>query len=520
MRIAQMCRLLLVVAATLISGSALAGKRVALVIGNSDYQHVAKLPNPASDAGAIAKLLKEAGFDRVEQRSDLGVRAFRHAMREFADIARGADMAVVFYAGHGMEVGGTNYLIPIDAKLKTDLDVDDEVMPLDRVLRSLEAARTRFVFLDACRDNPFLPSMSRLSATRSIGRGLARIEPNNSDMLIAFAAKAGSIAADGVSGHSPFTTALVKHVAEPGLDIRLALGKVRDEVLLSTHGRQEPFVYGSLGGATVAIAPAKPAPEAKPVATMPVDATAAMRSDYEIAERVGTSEAWELFLARHPSGFYAALARAQVAKLSAAAAPPPAEPTPSKPAIVAAVNLAPQPDSPAAGATTVPIPGPAPGSVGGHSEPDLVVISPNPAPPSSLVLPPEPAVADPSPAAAHASPWQQKSAALTVIPSVDAEPSPDGNRKSVVLEAIRNLQLELKRVGCDPGADLGLWGDDSKRALEKFNQYARTQLMVNVASIEALETVRARKDRVCPLACKTGYRAEGDRCVRGRKRNS
>ena len=519
MRTVLLCRLLLAVAATLVSGHALAGKRVALVIGNSDYQHVAKLPNPAADAAAIAELLRKAGFDHVEQRSDLGVRAFRSAMREFAYLARGADMAVVFYAGHGIEVGGNNYLIPTDARLKTDLDIDDEIMPLDRVLRSLEAARTRLVILDACRDNPFLASMARLSSSRSIGRGLARIDPATSDMLIAFAAKAGSIAADGTGGNSPFTSALVKHVAEPGLDIRLALGKVRDDVLLTTHGRQEPFVYGSLGGATVAIAPGKPAPESKPVVAAPTDPAAAMRNDYEFAERVGSKEAWELFVARYPSGFYADLARAHLAKLAAPTEPP--VPAPAAPAVVAMANPALQLESPGAGAAATPVPRPSPTAAPAQSEPEMVVISPSPASPSAPAARPEPAVVAPAPASDDTRPSAQKSASLTTpIPSAGGEPSADTNSKSRVVEAIRSLQAELKRVGCDPGGDVGIWADGSKRALEKFNKYAGTQLMVNMASIEALETVKARKDRVCPLTCKAGYVAEGERCVRGGKRKS
>jgi uncharacterized caspase-like protein len=538
MRIALVVRFVLVAALTAIAAPAFAGSRVALVIGNSDYAHVAKLPNPVRDATAIAQLLKDAGFDHVEQRTDLGIRAFRQAMREFAYRARGADMAVVFYAGHGMEVGGNNYLIPTDAKLKTDLDIEDEVMPLDRVLRTLEAAHTRLVILDACRDNPFLSSMARLSASRSMGRGLARIEPNSSDMLIAFAAKAGSIAADGQANHSPFTTALVKHVAEPGLDIRLALGKVRDDVLQTTHGRQEPFVYGSLGGNTVAIAPSAPAPVVKPAVAAPVDPTVAMRNDYQLAERVGTKEAWDLFLARYPDGaFYADLARAQIAKLAPKPAPKLApEPLPEKPAaapptVVAMAEPATAPaptPTPKPVLTPAPAPAieviksvPAPANAGApRPEPDLVVLSP--APPPAPPARPEPVVTKDEQAGTQPAEHQaaeQKSASLTV-PAVDAPKPADENRKSAVVEAIRNLQLELKRVGCDPGGDIGIWSDGSKRALEKFNRYAGTQLMVNVASIEALDTIKTHTARVCPLTCRSGYHADGERCVRGRKRKS
>ena len=139
-----------------------------------------------------------------------------------------------------------NYLIPVDARLKADLDVQDEAVPLDRVLQVLEPAnKLRLVILDACRDNPFLPTMRRTVATRAVTRGLAQVEPSRPNTLIAFAAKAGSTADDGDGEHSPFTEALLKHIAVPGLDIRLALGRVRDDVIEKTKNAQEPFVYGS-----------------------------------------------------------------------------------------------------------------------------------------------------------------------------------------------------------------------------------------------------------------------------------
>src|SRR5262249_40003783 len=151
-----------------------------------------------------------------------------------------------FYAGHGIEVNGTNYLIPVDATLERDIDVEDEAVPLDRLTQILDQAkRLRLVILDACRNNPFM-SMRRTMSGRSIGRGLARVEVQTSDSMIAFAAKPGSIAADGDGTNSPYTTALLKHLATPGLDLRLAFGRVRDEVVKSTNGKQEPFLSVSL----------------------------------------------------------------------------------------------------------------------------------------------------------------------------------------------------------------------------------------------------------------------------------
>ena len=235
-------------------------KRVALVIGNSDYAKVSKLPNPTRDVGAVEAMLRAAKFDVVEAKRDLNAAAMRRALRDFSDKVRDADIAVVFYAGHGIEVNGTNYLIPVDATLERDIDVEDEAVPLDRVTQILDQAkRLRLVILDACRDNPFVRSMRRTTASRSIGRGLARVDILASDTLIAFAAKAGSTASDGEGANSPYTGALVKHLTTPGLDLRLALGRVRDEVLKTTANRQEPFVYGSLGGAEIALVTAEAA---------------------------------------------------------------------------------------------------------------------------------------------------------------------------------------------------------------------------------------------------------------------
>jgi uncharacterized caspase-like protein len=297
----------------LASGNALADKRVALVIGNSAYQNVAKLPNPVNDAEAIAKLFTAAGF-QVELRRNLGGNELRRAIREFSRQTLDADVAVVFYAGHGIEVGGNNYLIPTDAKLESDIDVVDEAVPLDRVLTMIEpATRLQLIILDACRDNPFLKAMKRTMASRGIGRGLAQVEPASSNTLIAFAAKAGSLAIDDAGGtNSPFTAALLNHLTTPGLDLRLALGRVRDEVLRNTRQMQEPFVYGSLGGESISLVPA---PEPKRVEAAPLDPIQQERRDYELAERVGTMQAWSWFLEHHAAGFYADLAEAQRQKL-------------------------------------------------------------------------------------------------------------------------------------------------------------------------------------------------------------
>jgi uncharacterized caspase-like protein len=296
---------------------AFAQRRVALVIGNSAYQNVAKLTNTVNDSTAIAGLFRQAGFDVVDARQDLGVVEFKRALREFMNIARGAETAVLYFAGHGIEVTGNNYLIPVDAKLATDYDAEDEAVSLDRIVLALEPAqRLRLVILDACRDNPFQRKMQRTVAVRAVNAGLGKIEPMSTDTLVAYAAKAGSVSYDGSGEHSPFTTALLKYIAEPGVDIRIALGRVRDEVLKITGRQQEPFVYGSLGGTTVALVPA---PEVKKPEPRPV-AGEEVRRAYELAAQIGTKEAWESFINTYPSGFYSELARLQLAKLKDASA--------------------------------------------------------------------------------------------------------------------------------------------------------------------------------------------------------
>jgi hypothetical protein len=231
----------------------------------------------------MADMLRKAGFDVVDAKTDLGVEAMRRELRDFSDEVRDADIAIVFYAGHGMEMNGVNYLIPIDATIARDVDVEDEAISLDRVVRTLEPARhLQLVILDSCRDNPFVRSMKRtLSASRSVLSGHGDVDERalSPNTLIAYAQKAGATAEDGVGADSPYTTALLKHLATPGLDIELALRRVRDEVLKATKNRQEPFKYGSLGGSEVplvpstAVAVAKPAPAPTPPPTaIPVPA--------------------------------------------------------------------------------------------------------------------------------------------------------------------------------------------------------------------------------------------------------
>jgi hypothetical protein len=286
-------------------------RRVALVIGNSSYQTVAQLPNPARDASAVGQLLKDAHFDSVDVQVNLGIVDFKRTIRDFADKADQADVAVVYYAGHGLEVNGINYLIPVDAKLANDRDAEDEAVPLDRVLSSAGGAKKlRLTILDACRDNPFRAGMKRDRRSlppRAIST-LGGVDlSSTTDTLTAYAAKLGSTAEDGDGEHSPFTTALLKSLTVPGLDVRMAFGRIKKEVMAATHGQQEPFVYGSLGDDNYALVPAPAVPQ--PVLT------SEMQADYDLIAAVNTRRAWEAFLRRYNDGPYADKARQQLASL-------------------------------------------------------------------------------------------------------------------------------------------------------------------------------------------------------------
>jgi tetratricopeptide (TPR) repeat protein len=220
--------------------------RVALLIGNSRYLHAGTLANPVNDADAFAKRLRTLGFSKVTLALDMPRDKTLAALDSFAGEAGKADWAVVYYAGHGIEMAGVNFLIPTDATLAADSDVPSQAVPLNHVLDAVEGARKlRLVILDACRDNPFLDKMVRSVTSRAVNRGVGHIEPQGAT-LVAYAAKHGQEALDGDGANSPFMSALSKHVDMPGVEIVMLFRRVRDDVLAATQRKQEPFIYGSL----------------------------------------------------------------------------------------------------------------------------------------------------------------------------------------------------------------------------------------------------------------------------------
>jgi hypothetical protein len=241
---------------------AAAERRVALVIGNSTYQNVARLDNPRNDARLVAETLAELGFSLVGggAQLDLDKASLDKVVQSFGQQIQGADVTLFYYAGHGVQVNGANYLVPVDANATREADVDFQMLEIGKVLNQMQGSGTRLnmVILDACRNNPFGGR-----GLRSAEGGLAQMRAPDGT-LISYATQPGSVAQDGANGHSPFTEALAKTIREPGLDIFQTFNEVGLIVKRATGGSQQPWVSSSpIDGKFYFVAPAAlPGPQA------------------------------------------------------------------------------------------------------------------------------------------------------------------------------------------------------------------------------------------------------------------
>ncbi|KGJ66165.1 hypothetical protein BJA5080_02783 [Bradyrhizobium diazoefficiens SEMIA 5080] len=518
---------LLIFAMGLACGPAHADRRVALIIGNSAYKSAPKLGNPVNDATLVGGMFKKAGFDSVDVRLDLSASEMRRMLREFAGRARDADMAVIYYAGHGIELDGNNYLIPTDATLETDGDVLDETIPVERALFAVEPAKQlRLIILDACRDNPFSKTMKRTLASRAIGRGLAKVEPTSPNTMIAFAAKAGSTASDGDSRNSPFATALVEHLPKPGLDLRKAFGFVRDDVLKATSYKQEPYVYGSLGGDDVPLVPTRP------IATGPqANPQDAVRRDYELALQLATRDGWEAFLAQYPDGFYSNLAKGQLNKIAAeetrAAAEQKAKAAEQeKTRLIAERAQKAEQERAAAAAKAAEE-----ARIAAEKKKEIEQAKAEAAERErkAAEAAAAKALAEKQAAekvkaelaarqAAEKAEQAAKPAADRQMPEVEKQKvaalSPEPTSTLSAADLAKSVQSELRRVGCLASAAEGEWTSAAQRSMTLFNKYAGTQFDVKLVSVDALDALKAKPGRVCPLVCNFGFKADGDQCVK------
>jgi Caspase domain len=536
--------------------------RLALVIGNSAYRNAAPLPNTQNDATDIAASLQRLGFS-VKTLHNATFDDMRRALLQFGHDARGSDMAVIYFAGHGMEIGGENWLIPVDAELRSDRDAENEATSLKSVmLQVANAARLGLVILDSCRDNPFAAQMQRASRPRAVERGLARVEPTD-NVLVAYAAKDGTVASDGRRRNSPFTAALPNNLETPGIEIRFLLAAVRDEVLAVTNGQQQPFVYGSLSRQAIYLNPpaqserlAGAPPNLPPPLTEAERAWAAVQANPSVA-------ALEAFVRRFGDSFFADLARVRIEELKrtqTAVAPQ-------------AQNTVPSPTPP-----PTPV---APQSASPTGEPcgsrAVVLLDPclqPQEPPSQQAAIPSPTAGllpslhDPRERAereraerqrieaeqaehakaerdriAHEQAERERLARLEQArleeerirreqadqPKIDAQSAVSGDLVALARPTeiasqpsspvsggalVRAMKIELKRVGCYSGpVDDEQLNDVTKAAMRKFSRYAKFALISDEASTDLLEAIHAKPARVCPLSCDAGTEIRGNKCV-------
>lgn len=307
--------LLLAVLAVLIAAPAAlaqAPRRVALVIGNGAYATAGALANTHNDAALVTAALRRAGFTTVTTRTDLSTQNFQKALREFQTQADGAEVALIYYAGHGIEAKGVNWLIPVDATLSDERALPYEAIDTNLALESVAGAKVRILLLDACRDNPF--GRSWKAGTRSVTRGLARVEAD--DVLIVFAAAPGERAADGSGVNSPFAEAVARAIPKPGVPVQLLGGVIRDDVMEATGQQQRPFVSASMTGNPFFLTgeAATPAPAAVAAPTTAPGESPEL-TNWKSAERLNTVAAYQAYLAQYPDGSYAAMAKAAITTL-------------------------------------------------------------------------------------------------------------------------------------------------------------------------------------------------------------
>jgi hypothetical protein len=391
----------LLIAVAFAQGPAEAAKRVALVIGNSAYKSAPALKNPRNDADGMAAALSRLGF-QVLKGTDVDQFNLKALVRSFSQEIDTASMALFFYAGHGLQVNGKNYLIPVDAALDKEADLDFEAMDMNFILRQLERKdRTNIVLLDACRNNPLSTGLSRAMGERSVfvGRGLARVE-TGVGTFIGFATQPDFVALDGEGQNSPFTEALLKHIETPGLDIELLMRRVREDVISSTQGKQVPWSNSSLVGEVVlkvtpAAVEAEKAPEPAVQAPAPQPPQGASR-EIEIAYWNSVKDSnnptfLRTYIEAFPKGVFAQLARVMIDDLEARVGQRASEPA-DKPASEGAVEPAATPPAPEEPAGESQQPAETPAQPEEQSQPPpkkkVVTATPPTEPPPKLVRPP------------------------------------------------------------------------------------------------------------------------------------
>lgn len=302
-----------------------ASRNVALIIANGGYTTQGGLANPAGDGKLVAASLKKAGFDTVMLATDLDRPGFEKALRDFRGKVSGAHVAMVYYAGHGIESEGRNWLLPVDVKLASGDDLPYEAVDLNLVMEALKGAQVRMVILDACRNNPFASGWR--ASNRAMTRGLARVEAD--DFLVIYAAAPGQTASDGTGSNSPFAQSLAARIEQPGLAIQMLGGLVRDDVMAATAGKQRPFVSASITGTPVYLF--NRSPQLANLKDVPIEEVLGWQS----ALNLNTREGYETYLTQFPKGKFVKLAKQNVKLAGKRAAIVPVASTAPSPAATA-----------------------------------------------------------------------------------------------------------------------------------------------------------------------------------------
>jgi uncharacterized caspase-like protein len=515
---------------------AAAQRKVALVIGNANYTATANLANPKNDAIDVAAKLKKLGFEIFEGQ-DLTKAEMDLVIRNFAEAISSAQLALFFYAGHGLQVNGQNYLVPVDAKLTTPAALDFEMVRLDLIQRTMEReSSTNIIILDACRDNPLARNLARALGTRSaaIGRGLAAVE-SGEGTLISYSTQPGNVALDGVGRNSPFAGALVKHIDAPGDDLPTILINVRNDVMTATQRRQVPWEHSALT-AKVYFTPPKPA---GPTLDQQIELAfwGSVKSSANPAV-LGT------YVERYPQGEFAPIARALIAHYEQQAKAEQAkrdEEDKRRDAASKAAELERLEDERRARERVLAEErsrSQSPDDVESvkrleervqkeallraetlHKALEDVLAAREAAKAAeeqrlAAVKAAEQAAAE---AAATIDAKRQRadekdSVKLAGLPKLE-QPPVAAPQKEPAADVSERLQKELKRVGCYEGEVDGVWGDGSEAALENFGA-RRGRPLASLEPDEAnLAAVSAESGRICPLTCGEGTVEQNGTCI-------
>ncbi|MEM9633243.1 MAG: caspase domain-containing protein [Pseudomonadota bacterium] len=485
-----------------------AERRVALVVGNSGYQHVATLKNPFNDARDMVQKLQGLEFEVVEG-LDLDLSNLRLKIKEFVSKLDKADIALFYYAGHGLQVNGVNYLLPTDAQLNSQLDLEFEVVPINLILRTMEqSSQTNLVFLDACRDNPLAQNLARSMGTRSaaVGRGLAKTS-SGIGTLISFATQPGNVALDGEGDNSPFTSALLKHLGTPGQDITRNLIAVRRDVLEATKGQQVPWENSSLTGEVVLRT------KAAPVSNEP-------SPEIELAywDSIKTSASiayFENYLIRYPEGQFADIAKLRIDEIKGRLKTREQEERQRRVATELAywqtIQNATQPELFESYLNRYPD-----GSYAELARLKIDLLEKKAAQdavkPQILDSKSEDGLQNP------VEPSQELEVAGLPIPAT-GEPASEREtvRTLTEKELATAVQTELNRIGCSVGKVDGAWGNKSRGALKVYARESGADLASLDPSVEVLNQLRKSSGRVCPLTCGRNQELKNGKCVAVKK---